>query len=370
VALRGRGDGRVFLASRRWSHHAAHSGYDLLARHVGTPVGASAVADALLPDWVVRRAAGGLRGYDRTSLALELQVAWHMARRRNCLYHVLYGDNCYRRLASRVGWRGHRVVVSYHHPPAKLAEWVPDRALLGSASAVIVLGHNHLASFDGVIPDDRLFLVPYAVDTDYFRPPDDASARQPGLCLFVGAHLRDCATLAAVIEDARFRAPGLRFVVVAHDTTRGTFEGVVGNFEVRMGLSEIDLLGLYQTASILVMPLHDAVANTTILEAMACGLPSVVTDVGAVRDYVDDQCAWLVPPYHPDAMLNALIALSAEASADRHREMSQAARRRALGFDWSRMVGHVTAVYDRVFAMPPSPEGSRRGHLPLAVKAG
>jgi len=57
------------------------------------------------------------------------------------------------------------------------------------------------------------------------------------------------------------------------------------------------------------MPLTDAVANTTLLEALACGLPTAVTDVGAVRDYVDDYSAYLVPPADPDAMLEAIIRL-------------------------------------------------------------
>lgn len=360
-------DGQVFLVSRRWPHHAAHSGYDVLARHVGTPLTVADRAARMLPEAVCDRLRRGMPGYDRASAALELVVARHMASRRDCLYHVLYGDNTYNQLSALVGWRGHQIVVSYHHPPAKLAVYAPKR-IRGSPSAVIVLGRNQLPCFAGAMPPERLFVVPYAVDTEFFRPPGDDAGREPGTCLFVGAHLRDFDTLRSVIQDARFVAPGLRFLLVLHPAHAQEVKGVVGRFTVYSGLSDTELRRLYQTASLLVLPLSDAVANTTLLEAMACGLPAVVTDVGAVREYAGENEACLVPPHDPGAMLDAIRHLTTD--SETRTAMGARARAKALRFAWPAVMGLFEQVYGRVRALPARQPCAMRGGEMAATAGG
>jgi glycosyltransferase involved in cell wall biosynthesis len=48
--------------------------------------------------------------------------------------------------------------------------------------------------------------------------------------------------------------------------------------------------------------------TTTALEAMACGIPVVSTDVGAVREVVPDGLAgFLVPPLRPEAVASCVL---------------------------------------------------------------
>jgi glycosyltransferase involved in cell wall biosynthesis len=56
------------------------------------------------------------------------------------------------------------------------------------------------------------------------------------------------------------------------------------------------LRDLYQQSTLLFLPLIDAVANNSIVEAMASGLPVVTTDVGGVADYVPKAAGELCPP--------------------------------------------------------------------------
>jgi colanic acid/amylovoran biosynthesis glycosyltransferase len=65
-----------------------------------------------------------------------------------------------------------------------------------------------------------------------------------------------------------------------------------------------------QEADILLQPSVTEGIPTTVLEAMACGLPVVVTDCGGVREAVTDAEAGLVvPPRDPEAIAAALEAL-------------------------------------------------------------
>lgn len=337
---------KVYLVSRRWNHHATHSGYDRLGRIIGTTLTSNPVPDYLLPDHIYWKLARDMRGYDRTSLALELLALKHMTTHKGCLYHFLYGENAYRYLGKLNLWRNHKLVATYHHPPQAFTERVRTLEHVRKLSAVIVVGRNQLASFKGILPDGRLFFVPHPVDTTFFSPPKGFWERDNDLCLFVGAHLRDFQTLRSVIENAWIIAPNLRFAVVVHPLHLDKFKGVVGNYTIYCKIEEAELLNLYRKATLLIMPLKDTTANNSVLEAMSCGLPIVVTDVGAIEDYVSEECAHFVSPFEPHEMLEAILNLLD--SGMRRKLMAESARERAMDYDLRKIAKQLQSVYIQI----------------------
>ena len=92
------------------------------------------------------------------------------------------------------------------------------------------------------------------------------------------------------------------------------------------------------------MPLTDATANNGILESMACGLPMVVSDVGAVRDYVNQESAFILPAFNARIMAEKIIELlSNHAQRDK---ISQQARIQSLKFAWPKIIERLQNVYD------------------------
>lgn len=337
---------KVFLVSQRWTHHAAHSGYDRLGNYIGTPLTSKPVPEYLIPKRFYRKMILDMPAYDRTSLGLELVVFKHMATHKRCLYHFLYGESGYRYLSKFNGWRGHKLVVTYHKPPLAFAEMMRNFEHIIKLSAVMVVGHNQLELFRNLVPEDRLFLVPHPVDTTFFSPPDDFGERERDLCLFVGAHLRDFQTLRSVIENAWIIAPDIRFAVVVHPLHIDKLKGVIGNFKIFCNIDEAELLDLYRRATLLTMPLKDTTANNSVLEAMSCGTPMIVTDVGAIRDYVDDESACFVSPFESGELLDAILRLVG--SNRRRKEMAEHARARAKCFDWKKVAGEMGSIYTEI----------------------
>ena len=86
----------------------------------------------------------------------------------------------------------------------------------------------------------------------------------------------------------------------------------------------------------------------TILEAMACGLPVVATDVGGNREIINPpECGLIVPPRDPRALADAYLALL----RDRKRsiQMGAAARTRVVAqFNLQQMVEQYTNLYDEL----------------------
>nr|MDP8944242.1 glycosyltransferase [Actinomycetota bacterium] len=94
-----------------------------------------------------------------------------------------------------------------------------------------------------------------------------------------------------------------------------------------------------------------------VLEALACGIPQVATDVGGTSEAVDDETGVLVPPREPAALADALVALLSD---DEHRRaMATASRaRHRRWFTLDRMVTDTERVYAWVLGLDSRAGGS------------
>ncbi len=84
---------------------------------------------------------------------------------------------------------------------------------------------------------------------------------------------------------------------------------------------------------------------TTLLEAMAAGLPVVASEVGGIGSVVHhDKNGLLVPPDRPDALGAALDRLAAD--RDLRRRLSRAALTTARRYFWPELAPHLEALLD------------------------
>jgi len=82
------------------------------------------------------------------------------------------------------------------------------------------------------------------------------------------------------------------------------------------------------------------------LEALACGTPQVVTDVGGTREAVVPETGLVVLPHDPEALAAAVVELL-EAPARRAAMAVASRERHARLFTVERMVEQTVAIYDR-----------------------
>jgi len=186
--------------------------------------------------------------------------------------------------------------------------------------------------------------MPHGVDTLCFTPGDSA-ARRSGHCLFVGTHLRDFDTLREVILKINRADQHISFTIVTSREHFPLFEHL-HNVSLLSSVSEQKLLELYQTATLLLLPLLDSTANNAILEAMACGLPIITSAAGGIGMYLPQEAGMLLPL--GDASLMAQKTIELIYAPPRLAAMSHAARSTAESFDWKIIAKKMQLLYRHI----------------------
>ena len=335
----------------RYSHHSPHSGYSRLAeygtKHFG---GETIVVDKPLSRHIIRqrmlwRLAKGTPGYNRAAMAAELRAGWNMLRDSDCIYHFLYGETTYHYAGYLNNRKQNRVIASFHQPLTGFRKAVQIDWHLRQLSAAICVGRSQQAFFEGILDPARVFFVPLGIDADYYVPPTSFETRSSDLCLIVGENYRDFPTLRGVIELVAYQRPQTKFVFITLPQSAERI-GYHPNLTLRSGIPEPEFLKLYQSATLMLMPLIEATANNAILEGMACGLPLVVTDTGDIRDYVSPRGAALILPHDSQGMAEAVLNLL-DKPQERQR-MSEESRVQALKFSWPNVMEQLSSVYNAI----------------------
>jgi glycosyltransferase involved in cell wall biosynthesis len=229
-----------------------------------------------------------------------------------------------------------------------------QRRVLGSADRVITVSRSSAGDLPrelGVDPG-RLRVVPVGVDAERFRPP--TTPRVPRRVVAVASAdvpLKGVVPLLEAVAKLRTETE-VELVVVgslrADGVTARTLDRLGLRDAVRFvsGVGESELVALFGSAEVAVVPSLYEGFSIPAVEAMACATPLVATTAGALPEVVgpDGECAVHVPPGDAEALAAALRRVLEDPGL--RARLGAAGRRRVLGrFTWRAAAEQTVAVY-------------------------
>jgi glycosyltransferase involved in cell wall biosynthesis len=192
--------------------------------------------------------------------------------------------------------------------------------------------------------EDDVVKIPFGVDTESFTPPADPG-RPDGefTALFVGQlSLRKGIQYLLPAWDQADVDGTLRFAGSVHDSATEIVDEYRDDPSVEFLGWVDDMHREFQEANAFVFPSVEEGSALVSYEAMASGLPSIVTpNVGSLVE--DGVHGCVVPPRDPDAVAAAIEKLAAD--VDLRREMGTTAREKVEPYTWEAYGDRVAAAY-------------------------
>ncbi len=236
--------------------------------------------------------------------------------------------------------------------------------------------HRHLIALSEMNKDevirlygtsaDRITVIPNGVDLERFQPSESARREvrdalsilgDAFVAVFVG-HEFERKGLRVVLEALRLlanRGTVVHLIVAGGDDSRD-FEAEFSDIgdRVRYVGHRSDVERYYAAADVFVMPASFDISPLVGPEALACGLPILMTRVGGVSEYLlDGRNGWFIDR-EPNDLAKKLAALASDRQL--RTEMSRHARASVADRDWHAIARRFLEVMDRLFPLS-APEG-------------
>jgi glycosyltransferase involved in cell wall biosynthesis len=265
--------------------------------------------------------------------------------------------------------RGWRIVLTEHEPPpfhARREQFLRQRGLLRMCDAVIVHTAHQYEELASVAPEltQRIHViahggtrapVPDAMGRARCRERIGVDPERP-LILFLGLIKPHkgleflVAAMPRVLEshpDALLLVAGEPMMPLDLLDLQIEALELANHVSLRLGfVPSAEVSAYLHAADLLVAPYVHVGASGVVAMAHGHGLPTVVTSVGGLPEFVEPEDAWLVvPPRSKDAIGEVICA----ALADREelaRVGERARRRLARENDWADVAGRTLALYE------------------------
>jgi glycosyltransferase involved in cell wall biosynthesis len=205
---------------------------------------------------------------------------------------------------------------------ARHMEWKDEELCL--ADFVFVPSEHVRKTLTGVVADEKIRVISYGAPPVQSRKPNEDEANRPLRVLFVGA-LSQRKGIGYLLDAIEMLGPLVELTLVGRRIAANPrVNAACDRWQWFESLTHSEVLELMLRADVLVLPSLAEGCALVVLEALACGLPVIVTpNTGSLEFVRDGHEGFVVPICSADAIADRLHIL------DRDRELLAAMSRNA-----------------------------------------
>ena len=206
----------------------------------------------------------------------------------------------------------------------------------------------------------RTVLFPWGVDLEQFSPGPDGGLRERLgwqdqfvlLCLRSWEEVYGVDHLLRAFARAAAQNPALRLLLLGNGSQAGLVHQIIADHQlqdrVHLGgrIKQADLPRYYRAADLYVSASHSDGSSVSLLEALACGLPALVSDIPGNREWVQEGVqGWLFPDGDETRLAESIQHIAGESEA--LSAMGKAGRKTAEeGANWKENSQRLWQAYD------------------------
>jgi glycosyltransferase involved in cell wall biosynthesis len=158
------------------------------------------------------------------------------------------------------------------------------------------------------ISQSKIFTYHLGIDTLKFLPKSEYRASgNPVRLLYVGG-VTQRKGLNILLSVVKQMEASVELVIVGPIVEKNLLDLFLGlpNVLYKGFLHKEELIKTYQKADVFVFPSYLDSWGQVVLEAMACGLPVIVTDQTGAKDVIDETCGFVIPAGDEVALKNSI----------------------------------------------------------------
>ena len=200
--------------------------------------------------------------------------------------------------------------------------------------------------------DSKIFILPYGVDLDQFHT--DREKRNSGdkfRVIFVGQLIPRKGVHYLIEAFVKLDLPNSELVIIGSGD--GSINKIIEKYRCNSTIKfiphmpKVELYRYYENSDVLVLPSLSDSFGLVVLEAMACGLPVIVTEnVGSKELVVDRQTGFVVPIRNEEALMEKVLFLYNNKQLSN--DMSSMVLEKVKEYSWDKYTDRLIHIYETI----------------------
>lgn len=207
---------------------------------------------------------------------------------------------------------------------------------------------------------ERTAIFPWGTDIEHFTPkPIESSTLQPFtlFCSRTWEPIYGVDVLAKAFLQVAAQNPDVNLILLGGGSQGAKIRqllmngGVMDRVHFGGQISQADLPRWYHMADLYISPSYVDGSSVTLMEALASGLPCLVSDIPGNREWIEDGInGWLFRDGNVDDLAEKILNIIKNRKS--LKKISEAARRTAeQKADWQKNFGKLLEAYDRTLSL-------------------